>query len=217
MLDISAQVSALAERAHARRASGARVMVALAGAPGSGKSTLAAALLRRLRDQGLGAEVVALDGFLLDNAVLEARGVRQRRGAPETLDAAGFLHAARRLRAGEEVVIPVFDRHRDLAVAGAQVVPANCPVVILEGTYLLFDEAPWSDLAPLWDVRARLDVALPEIRARIIQRWLDAGLSRAAATRRAEANDVPNARRVIDKALPAELILSTRPQAGVAR
>ena len=210
MLDISAQVTALAERAHALRARQARVLVALAGAPGSGKSTVAQALLRRLRDQGVAAEGIALDGFLLDGAVLDARGLRQRRGAPETHDAEGFLHLVRRLRAGGEVVAPVHDRARDLAVAGAQVVPADCPVVVVEGSYLLLDESPWDRLADLWDVRARLDVALPELRARIIQRWLDAGLSRAAATRRAEANDLPNARRVIERALPAELILATR-------
>ncbi len=211
MLDISSQVSALAERAHALRAIQRRVLVALAGAPGSGKSTLATALLRRLRDQGARAEVVSLDGFLLSNAVLDARSLRQRKGAPETVDAEGFLHLARRLREGGEVVAPAFDRARDTAVAGAVVVPANASVVICEGNYLLLDEPPWDRLAPLWDVRARLDVALPELRARIIQRWLDAGLSRAAATRRAEGNDVLNARRVMERALPAELILATRP------
>lgn len=210
MLDITAQVTALAERAQARRAAQPRVLVALAGGPGSGKSTLAAALVRRLREQRIPSEVVPMDGFHLDNAVLDARGLRQRKGAPETFDAQGFLHLVRRLKAGGEVVVPLFDRARDIAVAGAQVVPAACEVVVCEGNYLLFDEAPWSDLAPLWDVTARLDVPLSDLRARLIQRWLDHGLSRAAATRRAEGNDVPNARRVIERALPAELILATR-------
>ena len=213
MLDISAQVSALAARVHALRATRARVLVAMAGAPGSGKSTLAQALARRLRDQGEAAEIVPMDGFHLDNVVLDARGQRGRKGSPETFDAEGFLHLVRRLKAGGEVVAPIFDRARDIAIAGAQVVPADCPVVICEGNYLLFDEAPWSNLAPLWDLRARLDVALPELRARLIQRWLDHGLSRAAATRRAEGNDVPNARRIIERQLPAEIILATRPDA----
>lgn len=51
-----------------------------------------------------------------------------------------------------------------------------------------------------------LDVALPELRARVIQRWLDAGLSWAAATRRVEADDVPNDLGTIAGALPADLI-----------
>jgi fructokinase len=212
VLDISAQVTALAERATELLSDRPRVLVALAGAPGSGKSALAAALLRRLRDQRVPAEAVTLDGFLLDSAVLERRGLGRRKGAPETHDWGGFLQTVRRLREGGEVVSPIFDRDRDIAIAGAQVVPPEARVVICEGSYLLFDEDPWRELAPLWDLTARLDVPLPEIRARLIQRWLDHGLSRAAATRRAESNDVLNARRVIEKELPAQLLLATRPE-----
>ncbi|EYD75739.1 hypothetical protein Rumeso_02683 [Rubellimicrobium mesophilum DSM 19309] len=213
MLDISGQVTALAERAQGLLAERPRVLLALAGAPAAGKSTMAAALHKRLREQRIAAEVVQLDGFLLDTAVLDARGLRQRKGAPETLDARGFLHLARRLQEGGEVVAPIFDRARDIAIAGAQVVPADCQVVICEGNYLLFDEDPWRDLLPLWDLTARIDVPLPELRARLIQRWLSHGLSRAA-TRRAEVNDVPNARRVLERELPAQLILAIRPETG---
>jgi pantothenate kinase len=71
----------------------------------------------------------------------------------------------------------------------------------------LFDEAPWRDLAGLWDVTVMLEVPMPEIRARLIQRWLSHGLSRAAATRRAESNDIPNAQRVVARALPAQVAL----------
>ncbi len=212
MLDISAQVQALFERSTELLADRPRVLVALAGAPGSGKSTLAASLLRRCRDAKVSAEIVPMDGFHLDNAVLDARGLRQRKGAPETFDAQGFLHLVRRLRAGGEVVAPIFDRSRDIAIAGAQVVPADARIVICEGNYLLFDGDPWRELVNLWDLTARLDVPLRELRARLIQRWLDHGLSRAAATRRAESNDVPNARRILEHELPAELLLATRPE-----
>lgn len=212
MLDITAQVTALAERAADLLEDRPRVLVALAGAPGAGKSTLAAALLRRLRDQKVPAEIVSLDGFHLDNVVLDARGMRQRKGAPETFDARGFIHLIRRLREGGEVVAPIFDRDRDIAIAGAQVVGPEARVVVCEGNYLLFDEDPWRELAPLWDLTARLDVPLRELRARLIQRWLNQGLSRAAATRRAEGNDVVNARRIIERELPAQLLLATRPE-----
>ncbi|MCC5974103.1 MAG: nucleoside/nucleotide kinase family protein [Rubellimicrobium sp.] len=211
MLDISAQIDALTDMLDAPLAGSNRALLALSGAPGSGKTTLAAALARRLRDRHISSSIVAMDGFHLDNAVLDARGLRARKGAPETFDSDGFLHVIRRLRAGNQVVVPVFDRARDIAIAWAKVVPADCRVVIVEGNYLLFDEAPWRELAALWDVAARLDVPLPELRARLIQRWLTHGLSRAAATRRAEGNDIANARRIEDRALPADLVLVTQP------
>jgi pantothenate kinase len=209
LLDITAHVNALAERVHTLRPKHPRILIGLAGAPGSGKSTLAAELARRMRDQKIIAEVVPMDGFHLDNAILDARGLRPRKGAPETFDSAGFVHLIRRLQHRVEVFVPLFDRSRDLAIAGATVVSADCEVIIVEGNYLLFDESPWSELATLWTVSARLDVPLPELRARLIQRWLSLGLSRAAATRRAESNDIPNAARVIEKSLPADVILQT--------
>ncbi len=207
MQDVTSHVNALADRIHDLAGKQQRVLVAVAGAPGSGKSTLASELARRLGQQKLRSAIVPMDGFHLDNAVLDARGLRSRKGAPETFDARGFLILVRRLARGEEVAAPIFDRSRDIAIAGAQVVPEDCQVVIFEGNYLLFDEAPWAELATLWDVSAFLDVPMADLRARLIQRWLNHGLSRAAATQRATMNDIPNAQRVIDTLLPADMVL----------
>lgn len=188
-----------------------RLLVAITGAPGCGKSTLAAELARRLNAQGRKSIVVPMDGFHLDNGILETRGLKPRKGAPETFDAPGFLRLVHALKTGEEVFAPVFDRSRDLAIAGAVAVPVAAKVVIVEGNYLMFDEAPWSELADLWDVTARLDVPMPELRARLIHRWLALNYSRAVATRRAEGNDIPNAQRVIDRALPCDFTFDGQP------
>ncbi|MGR3500150.1 MAG: nucleoside/nucleotide kinase family protein [Limimaricola soesokkakensis] len=217
MLDLTAYINPLAEMVHEAAAKKPRVIVGVAGAPGSGKSTLASELARRLERQKLKARIVPMDGFHLDNVVLDQRGLRTRKGAPETFDARGFVLLIKRLARGEEVVAPVFDRARDIAIAGAQLVEADAQVVIVEGNYLLFDEAPWSELARIWDVSAYLDVPLPELRARLIARWLGHGLSRTAATQRATYNDVPNAQRVIDRVLPADLVLRPAYESGPAQ
>lgn len=190
---------------------GARQLVAITGAPGCGKSTLADELARRLSSQGLKSIVVPMDGFHLDNAILEERGLKPRKGAPETFDAPGFIRLIKALKTEEEVFAPKFDRTRDLAIAGAVAVPVDAKVVIVEGNYLMFDETPWSQLAGLWDVTARLDVPMPELRARLIHRWLSLNYSRAVATRRAEGNDIPNAQRVVDRALPCDFTLDGQP------
>ena len=208
MQNITEQINLLAERVHEMRETRDRILVGIAGAPGSGKSTLASELARRLNLQRCPSMIVPMDGFHLDNAVLDARGLRNRKGAPETFDADGFLHLIRRLRESVEVVAPVFDRTRDLSVAGAVVVPANCAVVIVEGNYLMFDEMPWANLAELWDLSVRLAVPMPKLRSRLIQRWLSLNHSRTAATRRAEGNDIPNAERVLLRALPCDITLT---------
>lgn len=191
----------------ARHGPGARTLVAVAGPPASGKSTLAADLVARLNGDGPKAALVPMDGFHLDNAVLGARGLLHRKGAPETFDAAGFRSLVARLRDRAEVVVPRFDRARDLAIAGAEVVDADCEVVVVEGNYLLFAEPPWDGLAPLWDLRIFLDLPERELRARLIRRWRDHGLTEGEAVARAEANDLANARRILAARLGADLTL----------
>ena len=208
MINLTPQVNLLAERIQPLRSGPARVLVAIAGPPASGKTTLAEELARRLNAQKCQTVVVPQDGFHLDNQVLEERGQLNRKGAPQTFDGAGFVHMVRRLKERVDVAVPTFDRTRDISIAGARIVPASAEVIIVEGNYLLYDDAPWFNLAPLWTLSVRLDVPIEELRARLIQRWLGHGLSRTAATRRATNNDVPNAQSVLDNALPATLTLA---------
>jgi pantothenate kinase len=191
----------------ARSAAVPRLMVAIAGAPGAGKSTLAEALAARL---GPMAAVVPMDGYHMDNAVLTARGLLARKGAPETFDVAGLARDLARLRAADEaeVLVPVFDRGADLARAAARAVAQSVPVVLVEGNYLLLQEAPWAGLARLFDLAVFLDVPEPELERRLVQRWLDHGLSPAAARARALGNDIPNARRVVRGSRPADVVVA---------
>lgn len=202
--------TALSAEVTARLGGRGRALIAIAAPPGAGKSTLATALKAEI-DAALGpdnATIVPMDGFHLDNAVLAERGILGRKGAPETFDAAGFVVLVRRLRSAAEVVIPLFDRARDLAVAGAAVVEPRHRVVLVEGNYLLLDLPPWSALASLWDLTVWLDVPLPELETRLVRRWLDHGLAPQAARERALGNDIPNARLVLDRSRPADLIVS---------
>lgn len=211
MSSLASHVNTLADYIHEERANNKRLIVAIAGAPGSGKSTLASEVARRLVQQKCPCIVVPMDGFHLDNAILEGLNLRPRKGAPETFDVNGFVRFISAIKDGVDVYGPIFDRLRDLSIAGAIAVPATVPVVIVEGNYLMFDADGWRNLAPLWDVTVRLDVPLPELRARLIQRWLSLNYTRAVATRRAEGNDIPNAKAVIDLALPCDLVLDGKP------
>ncbi len=192
MSEIAHLAATLFRKAAAKR----RIIVAIAGAPGAGKSTLAEALLPLLPEGS--AALVTMDGFHYDNAVLASRGLLARKGAPETFDFDGFRHLLERLRnADSDVAVPVFDRKADLARAGGVIVPSDARFIIVEGNYLLFDESPWYGLWPLIDYSVWLDVPTAELERRLIQRWLDHGLSMEEARRRALSNDLPNAERMM--------------------
>ncbi|WP_010393225.1 AAA family ATPase [Paracoccus sp. TRP] len=179
-----------------------RRVVAIAGAPGSGKSTLAAQLVARLS----GAVLVPMDGFHLDNRLLDRDGLRSCKGAPETFDAAGFVKLIERLKTGGEVIYPLFDRERDLAIAGAGRVEAETRLIVVEGNYLLLDRVPWRQLAALWDLSVMLDVPQDELRRRLTARWQ--GLSRSPAEVMAHLeNDLGNAEVVLRESMTADLVV----------
>lgn len=206
MTDTSQQLDNLAEKILEVPSSGRR-LVALAGAPASGKSTMAEALAAVLDRAGATSQVVPMDGFHLDNRLLSARGLLACKGAPETFDADGFVHLVKRLKEEGEVVYPLFDRARDIAIAGAGRVVADCEVVVIEGNYLLFDADPWRALARLWDMSIRIAPPIEVLRDRLVERWIDHGLSVQAAVARAESNDLTNAKLIVAKALPADITL----------
>lgn len=188
-------------RARAKGHAG-RFMVAIAGPPASGKTTLAADLAAAL---GPGARVVPMDGFHYDDAVLTARGHRARKGAPHTFDVAGLAHCLSRIRDGQEVAIPVFDRSLELARAGAAVVEVADRILVVEGNYLLLNTAPWSALGPLFDLRILVTASEALLRKRLIARWQHYGRTDAADW--IVSNDLPNARTVLDNSTGADLVI----------
>jgi pantothenate kinase len=194
----------LARELTTRGAAADRFITAVAGPPGAGKSTVAAQIVAAI---GHHARVVPMDGFHYDNAVLDQLGLRARKGAPETFDAAGFLHLMRRLRAGEDAAIPVFDRDMDLARAGADLVTAADKYLIVEGNYLLLNDAPWCDLAPLFDLTVYIDVPEAELDARLVDRWHHHGRTPEDARHWIDSNDMPNIRRVMQGSRQADIVI----------
>lgn len=197
----------LAETAIARAGDSTRFIVALTGPPGAGKSTLSEALVAEFLCRGQGAAIVPMDGFHLDNAVLEARGTLGRKGAPFTFDVDGYMALLRRLRAepDAEIAIPVFDRDLDLARAGGRMISKAHRFLIAEGNYLLLTEPPWPEMAALFDLTVMLKADREELRRRLVDRWLKYGLGPDEALARALSNDIPNAELVLTKSVTADL------------
>jgi pantothenate kinase len=206
-IDIAGLTALLAERAKG----GGRVIAALAGAPGSGKSTVAERLCEALNAGQAGlAAVLPMDGYHYDDLHLVPAGLRPRKGAPETFDVGGLFHTVTRLRARDEdfVAVPVFDRDIEIARAGARMIAADVPVIIVEGNYLLLGQEPWSRLRPLFDVAVLVDVPEPVLRERLTARWRHYDLTPEEIAWKLDGNDLPNGRFVMDQSRSADFRLA---------
>ena len=185
-------IGALAEEARRLAEGRDRCLLGIAGAPGAGKSTLASELLELLEPD---AVVVGMDGFHLANRVLAEQGLLERKGAPETFDAAGFRILLARLRANDDEVVyaPEFHREIEEPIAGAVAVPRAVPIVIVEGNYLLLDDGPWRGVRDLFDEVWYLDLDSRTRRDRLLRRHVAFGKSPANALSWVRDSDERNA------------------------
>ena len=199
--------SDIADRVLAMPDEGGRRLIAIAGPPAAGKTTVTQALRTVLSERGIASGVVAMDGFHLGNGILDARGLRTRKGAPETFDLAGFASLLSRLVQGDEVIAPTFDRRLDASIGSNMVIGPEMSIALVEGNYLLLDEPGWRDLSEFWSYTIRLTAPVEELERRLVQRWLKYGFSEEAARAKALENDIPNARRVEEMSQSADMTI----------
>ncbi|MCC0093941.1 nucleoside/nucleotide kinase family protein [Streptomyces flavotricini] len=197
----------LEERARALAASGARRILGITGPPGAGKSTLAARLAQALGPER--AVVVPMDGFHLAQAELERLGRADRKGAPDTFDAAGYAALLARLRtpAAAAVYAPAFDRSLEEPVAGSIPVAPSVRLVITEGNYLLYGAGEWAEVRAFLDEVWYLapDDAL-RVR-RLVDRHVRHGKAPAHAEEWVARSDEANARLIAPGRTRADLVV----------
>ena len=196
--------SELLARARNLAAGGHRRILGIVGAPGSGKSTLAARLAEGV---GKDAVVIPMDGFHLSDRELARLGRRERKGAPDTFDVAGYVSLLRRLRedSSNTVYAPEFNRETEMSEAGAIPIAPQVPLVVTEGNYLLLASHGWGDVRPLLDEAWFLWPDEKTRVGRLIQRHIDFGKSPQAARDWFEGSDRSN----------GDLVAQTRRQADL--
>jgi type I pantothenate kinase len=115
-------------------------VIAIAGSVAVGKSTTARilqALLGRWPDHPQ-VDLVTTDGFLYPNAELEAHGLMNRKGFPESYDLRRLVQFLADVKSGrEEVSAPVYSHLTYDIVPGEEQVVRQPDIVILEGLTVL--------------------------------------------------------------------------------
>ena len=115
-------------------------VIGVAGSVAVGKSTFARilqALLARWPEHPK-VDLVTTDGFLFPNAVLDERGIMNRKGFPESYDTKSLLQFLRELKSGRaEVSAPVYSHVVYDIVEGQEIVVRQPDILILEGLNVL--------------------------------------------------------------------------------
>jgi pantothenate kinase len=192
----------LVNRARSLVNRGERAVLGITGAPGAGKSTLAERLVEALAPNPPATLTpyrwvthLPMDGFHLADVELERLHRRDRKGAPDTFDAAGYAALLRRLYDDPDEVIyaPGFERALEQPIAAAIAVPPDARLVITEGNYLLLPDPAWTRVRFLLTEVWYVDLDEGERLRRLIDRHVRFGKEPDAAAAWATGTDQRNA------------------------
>ena len=115
-------------------------IIGIAGSVAVGKTTTAKllqALIQRWPSEPK-VDLVTTDGFLLPNATLQAEGLMERKGFPESYDVAALLAFLRAIKAGERrVSAPVYSHLTYDRVPGESIEVDQPDILIVEGLNVL--------------------------------------------------------------------------------
>ena len=188
-----------------RRERGRRVVAFLAAPPAAGKSTLCRYLeeLSRGDPELTPIQTVGIDGFHYPQAYLDAHGLARIKGAPETYDVEKLRRLLGSLNEPNQRW-PAYDRRIHDPIDGAVEITAD--IVIVEGNWLLLDEAPWSELT--CDYSVFLRAGDPAQLERIVWRKMQGGFAEDEARAFVQHNDWPNIQRCMEHSRRGDLNLA---------
>ncbi|WP_394277736.1 type I pantothenate kinase [Luteococcus sp.] len=155
-------------------------VIGIAGSVAVGKSTTAR-LLQELLSRSPGrprVELVTTDGFLYPNAELEARGILDRKGFPESYDRRALVRFVTDVKSGKpEVEAPVYS-HMTYDVTDEKVVVHRPDILIVEGLNVLQPARKRSDgtsglaVSDFFDFSVYVDASEQDIRSWYLSRFL---------------------------------------------
>jgi pantothenate kinase len=205
-----------------------RLMVAVAGPPGSGKTafaTMLVAVVNAETDDDV-ATLVGLDGWHYPNDYLATHSIERDgkrialqsiKGAPETFDAASAFDCLSAIRRGGQVSFPLYSRRLHEPVPAGGTIESSDRIVVVEGNYLLLDEAPWDRFRQLFDARVFISATLETLLDGLRERHLRGGKTAAATERQIREVDLPNAARVGRSVVHAQAVAHKANTRRIAR
>jgi type I pantothenate kinase len=154
---------------HAPHTQGSRkaVIVGIAGPVSVGKSTMANHIKTSLEGMGHSTIVVSSDSFLMSNADMDAKGLRLRKGFPETYDEDAIRKFIASLHSEDSssTSIPIYDHLTYDIIPDEKQEITKTDIVIFEGINVL-------RFAELLDLKIYVTVHEEDLRKWFYHRWM---------------------------------------------
>ena len=213
----------LAARARSLVTGGHRAVLGVTGSPGAGKTTFAEHLMQLLQPAppagalpGQWVARVPMDGFHLADVELDRLARRDRKGAPDTFDAAGYAALLRRIQDDQDEIIyaPGFERDLEQPIAGSIPIPRAARLILTEGNYLLLDEGDWprvrSQLDEVWycDLDPEERIRRLIVRHELFGKDHEAAVAWVMGTDQRNADLIAQTRERADLIVPGRVLLS---------
>jgi putative kinase len=193
-----------------------RVVIGIAGPTGAGKSVVAMLCKELARQTGLPfvLESITIDAYHFTNQFLlshfsNGTPLKQVKGRFDTYDAGALAGDLRAFSSGETVSFPTYSRKLHEPVKNGIVVEAKNTLLIVEGLWLLYDQAGWEDIGPLLNYAVFIEADAARAREPVLKRHMAGGRTLEDAARHYEFVDARNSELVLttkhkaDKVIPA--------------
>lgn len=151
-------------------------IIGMAGSVAVGKSTISRvlqALLARWPHHPK-VDLVTTDGFLHPNAVLEERGILDRKGFPESYDRRALLEFVARAKAGDlHIDVPVYSHTLYDVIEGETRAVSSPDILIVEGLNVLQAGASGAFVSDYFDFSIFVDADVADVKWWYIERFLE--------------------------------------------
>lgn len=150
-------------------------VIGVAGSVAVGKSTISRVLQALLArwPQHPTVDLVTTDGFLYPNAVLEERGLLDRKGFPESYDRPALVNFVAQAKAGvTQLEVPVYSHIRYDIVSGRTRVIDQPDILIVEGINVLQAGHHGAAVSDYFDFSIFVDADPGDIKRWYIERFL---------------------------------------------